>query len=420
MITAALCTIGDEILIGQIVDTNSSYIASQLNKIGVKVETIISIKDNESTIIDTLSSLCAKYDIVITTGGLGPTKDDITKEALFKLSGSLSFVESHEQLEIIKEFARKRGMPLLELNRLQASVPDKCKVIPNIKGTAPGMFFNIKNSDRSTLLFSLPGVPYEMEYLLQFVLQLIKKNLNLNEIYHKTIITFGIPESVLSNTIESWELNLPDYIKLAYLPNPLIGIRLRLSIYECEMDKAITEIENQILLLRKILGNAIYGEGDDNLEIVVTRLLQERGKTLSLAESCTGGQIASLLTKIPGVSKVFKGGLVAYNNDVKISKLKVSKETLLKYGAVSEKCAQEMSEGARRLFNSDYSVSVTGIAGPDGGSTDKPVGTAWISFSSENVTISKKVVSTGDRQRNIERVSAEALNFVRLQLIENK
>ncbi len=420
MIKAALCTIGDEILIGQIVDTNSAFISAQLNKIGVKVETIVSIKDDESVIIDEITKLCKKFDIVITTGGLGPTKDDITKNALYKLSESNSYIENTEQLEIVKDFARRRGMPLLDLNRLQASVPDKCVVIPNIKGTAPGMFFKIKNRVSSSLLFSLPGVPYEMEFLMKSVLKHIKDNLKLSEIYHKTIVTFGIPESVLSNMIENWELSLPSYMKLAYLPNPLIGIRLRLSIYGCDFEKATKEVENQLSKLKIILGNAVYGEGNDTLETVLYQLLLRNEKTLSLAESCTGGEIGSLLTKIPGVSKVFNGGIIAYSNKAKTSILGVNEMTLLNYGAVSEECSKEMSEGARKIFQSDFSISVTGIAGPDGGTDEKPVGTAWISISSDKYTVSKKVVSTGDRQRIIERVSAEALNFLRLQLIENQ
>ncbi len=422
MITSAVCTIGDEILIGQIIDTNSSFIASQLNLIGVKVEAMLSIKDDKSVIESELKHLSDQYDVIIVTGGLGPTKDDITKDALFKISKSNNYKESSEQLEIIKEFASKRGMELLEINKLQASVPENCSVIPNIKGTAPGMIFKILSDSeplKKSILYSLPGVPYEMEYLLPYVLKNIKEEFDLNEIYHKTIVTFGIPESVLSNKIEDWELNLPDYVKLAYLPNPLIGIRLRLSVYEMSQSYREIEINKQISKLKNILGDSIYGEDNDTLETVVIDLLKKQGATLSLAESCTGGQIGSLLTKIPGVSKVFIGGVISYSNDFKLTELGVNNETLLKHGAVSKECAEEMSNGVRTRTNSDYSISVTGIAGPDGGSDAKPVGTAWISVSTESKTISKKIVATGDRRRNIERFSAEALNLLRLQLIEN-
>lgn len=420
MIKAAICTIGDEILIGQIVDTNSAQIAHQLNKIGVKVVEIVSIADEESIILEKLNVLCKQYEIVITTGGLGPTKDDKTKSSLYILTNSNSYNEDSSQLEIIKSFTLKRGEEFLELNRLQASIPDNCNAIPNIKGTAPGIFSRISknNSDIDSLIFSLPGVPYEMDYLLPYVLEIIKSNFHLLDIYHKTVITFGIPESLLSNKIEKWENNLPSHIKLAYLPNPLIGIKLRLSIYGCDVNSAKDEVDNQIIPLKEILGDAIYGENNDTLEIVIRSMLLEKGKTLSIAESCTGGQISSLLTKLPGISKVFVGGIIAYSNNLKVIELGVSEETISKFGAVSEECSQEMAQGVRKITGSDFSLSVTGIAGPDGGSIDKPVGTAWISISYNKVTVSKKITSLGDRQRIIERVSAEALNFLRLQLMQ--
>jgi nicotinamide-nucleotide amidase len=421
MNTAAICTIGDEILIGQIVDTNTSYIARILNMMGIKVEVNLSIKDDKNTIISQISELCEKYDVIIVTGGLGPTKDDITKSALFELSGSKKYKENSEQLEIINAFAIKRGMPLLDINRMQASVPENCMALINEKGTAPGMFFKIerKYAPGCSLLFSMPGVPYEMEYIMQSIPSILEYELELEKIYHKTLTTFGLPESVLSNTIEEWELSLPHFVKLAYLPNPLSGIKLRLSVYGSEID-AYNIIHEEISKLKRILGNIIYGEDNDNLEKVVSGLLSSKKETLSVAESCTGGKISSLFTSIPGSSAIFKGAVIAYSNEIKIKILGVREETITKYGAVSEECAREMAEGICRVTGSSRSIAVTGIAGPDGGSDDKPVGTVWIAISDGIDTFAKKVVTTGDRLRNIERFSAEAINFLRLQLIENK
>lgn len=421
MNSAAICTIGDEILIGQIVDTNSSAISQALNRIGVKVETMVSIKDDRAEIIDNLRRLCDKYNVVIVTGGLGPTRDDITKDALRELSGSKSYIENEAQLEIVREFARRRGMELLDLNRLQASVPDSCTVLTNIKGTAPGMFFKIKSSNDfgESLLFSLPGVPYEMEYLLPKVINHLNESLKLEGIFHKTIMTFGIPESVLAKKIEHWELDLPEYIKLAYLPNPLTGIRLRLSVYGDKSVGCNKEIDERVRSLSDLLGEHIYGYEESTLQDEVFKLLKEKGKTLSIAESCTGGKILSLFTAIPGASDILRGGVVAYSNELKKDLLSVSDSTLVKYGAVSRECAAEMAKGVHEISKSDYSISVTGIAGPDGGSDEKPVGSVWIGFYDGVTNSERNFISTGDRIRNIERFSAEAINFLRLQLIDN-
>ncbi len=413
MIEACICTIGDEILIGQIVDTNSAFISKELNSIGIKINSIISIGDDHNQIISILRDLTDKFGIVIVTGGLGPTKDDITKKALAQLTGAKEFIFSQEQYSYIEEIFSKRGMAVSPLNRDQAMVPDSCRVIPNKKGTAPGMVFNINRGNKS-LLFSLPGVPYEMEYLLPSVIEVINNEFVLESIAHKTIATFGIPESTLSDFLNDWEDNLPKDIKLAYLPNPALGIRLRLSVYNGSREESSKRINLFAEELKSLLTTDIYyGEDSDTLESVVSKRLRESGKKITFAESCTGGRLTSLITSIPGSSQIFNGGIVCYSNDIKVSALGVKEETLKNHGAVSKECAQEMAEGAKNIFGSDYAVATTGIAGPTGGTNEKPVGTIWIAIAGPYKIHSIEARFFGDRERNIIRFSSEALNFVR-------
>lgn len=416
MIEACICTIGDEILIGQIVDTNSVLIAKELNKIGIKVNSIMSIGDEHDQIVTVLKDLTTKFSIVIVTGGLGPTKDDITKKALAQLTGASGFVFNQEQYNQIEEIFAQRGMAMTKLNRDQAMVPDSCKVILNRKGTAPGMVFKIGNTKKS-LLFSLPGVPYEMEYLLPSIIKVIENEFILEGISHKTIATYGMPESTLSEFLSDWEDNLPKDIKLAYLPNPALGIRLRLSVYNGNREESTKRINSFAEELKSLLTKELYyGEDTDTLESVVSQKLRKLGKKISVAESCTGGRISSLITSIPGSSDIYNGGVVSYNNDVKISVLGVNKKTIENYGAVSMQCAQEMAVGARKLFNSDFAIATTGIAGPTGGSKEKPIGTIWIAIAGPNKVISKEAHFFGDRERIIIRFSSEALNFIRKTL----
>lgn len=418
MIEACICTIGDEILIGQIVDTNSALISRELNSIGIKVNSIISIGDDHNQIISILNDLTDKFSIVIITGGLGPTKDDITKKALAELTGAAGFIFSTDQYKHIEEIFAKRGMPMTELNRNQAMVPDTCRVIPNKKGTAPGMVFTVNNKIKS-LLFSLPGVPFEMESLLPYVIEVIESEFVLESISHKTIATFGMPESTLSDFLNDWENNLPKDIKLAYLPNPALGIRLRLSVYNGSKEESAKRIDLYAKELKSILTKDLYyGEDFDTLESVVSQKLRESGKKITVAESCTGGHISSLITAIPGSSDVYNGGIVCYSNNIKISTLGVKEETLKNHGAVSMQCAQEMAEGARKLFKSDYAIATTGIAGPTGGSNEKPIGTIWIAVAGPNKTHSMEAHFFGDRERNIIRFSSEALNFARKILVK--
>ena len=420
MVTASVCTIGDEILIGQIVDTNSAKIAVALNSIGVKVEELVSTSDRENDIIRTLERCMQLTDIIIITGGLGPTKDDITKTTLAKLSGAKGFVKSEEQYKIIEQLLTARGVEMSDINQAQALVPDSCRVILNECGTAPCMEFEIERNNRKSLLFSLPGVPFEAEAALPKVLDSIENHFNLNKIFHKTICTFGIPESTLSKQIEQWEDSLPSNIHLAYLPNPLLGVRLRLSIYGVEQAEGERLLEIESKKLRDLLGNAIYGEGEDSLQAALGRILMERGATISTAESCTGGMIASLITSVPGSSKYFYGGIVSYDNSIKINTLNVSKETINTYGAVSKECVEEMAKGVKNLMKTTYAIATSGIAGPDGGTPEKPVGSVWVAVAGDNFISTKEFRFRGSRKLNIDRFSSNAINFMRSEIEKNK
>lgn len=419
MTTASICTIGDEILIGQIVDTNSSHISQALNSLGIKVSRMVSIGDDHAAIISSLEEELRRNDIVIVTGGLGPTKDDITKAALAQLSGTSRYKTDERQLEIIRNILSSRGLDVLDINRAQADVPDTCTVIPNRLGTAPIMAFHF-DQDRfghKATLYSLPGVPFEAIGALNDVFDDIKANHSISDIYHKTVMTFGIAESSLSKMIEEWEDSLPDDIHLAYLPNPLTGVRLRLSIYGGEKETEEARIEAELAKLRPILGAALYSFTDDTLENYIGSILKTAGKTVSAAESCTGGTIAALLTSVAGSSEYFLGSVTSYANSVKTGVLGVDPEIIASHGAVSSECVAAMAEGVRKLTGSDYSVATSGIAGPGGGSEEKPVGTVWIGVSSHMGTETFRMVFKGDRKRNIERFAANALNKLREKLV---
>lgn len=419
MTRASICTIGDEILIGQIVDTNSSHISQRLNAAGIQVTRMLSIGDSRSEIIESLTNELRTNNIVIVTGGLGPTKDDITKAALAELSGSESYKTDERQLDIIHRILSSRGLDVLDINLAQASVPETCEVIPNKLGTAPIMAFHFpaERFGHKASLYSLPGVPYEAIGALDDVMADISINYSLSSIYHKTVMTFGLAESALSKMIEEWEDALPDDIHLAYLPNPLTGVRLRLSIYGGSRDEEEARIMAEIAGLRAILGDYIYSEEDDRLEDCVGRLLKDNNMTLSTAESCTGGNIAALITSVPGSSNYFTGSVVSYANSVKTGVLGVPEEIISQYGAVSRECVAAMAEGVRKVTKSDYSVATSGIAGPGGGSEEKPVGTVWIGVASDKGTETYRLTFKGDRKRNIERFTAYALNFLRIKLV---
>ena len=419
MTTASICTIGDEILIGQIVDTNSSHISQSLNLLGVKVNRMTSIGDDHDTIVNSLAEELKDNDVVIVTGGLGPTKDDITKAALACLAGSSEYKTDERQLEIIRKILSSRGLDILDINIAQASVPQACEVIPNRLGTAPIMVlrFPEERFGHKATLYSLPGVPFEALGALPEVMEDIRIHNSLSDIYHHTVMTYGIAESALAKMIEEWEDALPSDMHLAYLPNALTGVRLRLSIYGGIKEEQEARIEAELAKLKPILGSALYSFQEDTLEGCIGRMLAENGKTLSAAESCTGGTISALLTSVPGSSAYYLGSVTSYANEIKMNVLGVPEEIIAKYGAVSSECVAAMAEGVRKLTGSDYSVATSGIAGPGGGSEEKPVGLVWIGVSSEKGTETFKMVFRNDRKRNIERFASSALNKLREKLV---
>jgi nicotinamide-nucleotide amidase len=418
MTSASICTIGDEILIGQVVDTNSSHISRTLNSLGIKVTRMLSIGDDHDTIVKGLEGELQTNDIVIVTGGLGPTKDDITKQALAELSGSRQYRTDERQLEIVHRILSSRGLDVLDINIAQASVPDTCEVIPNRLGTAPIMVFRfpVDRFGHKATLYSLPGVPFEALGALEDVSEDIRNHYPISDIYHKTVMTFGIAESALSKMLDEWEDALPSDMHLAYLPDALTGVRLRLSIYGGAKEEQESRIESEMVRLKEILGDAIYSDQDDRLEKCIGRMLADKGKTVSAAESCTGGLISSLFTSVPGSSDYYLGSVTSYANSVKTGVLGVPAEIIEKYGAVSEECVREMAEGVRRITGSDFSVATSGIAGPGGGSETKPVGLVCIGVSSQMGTETFRMVFKGDRKRNIDRFTANALNLLRKKI----
>jgi len=375
-----------------------------------------SIGDDRARILSELGNCLDHTDIVIVTGGLGPTKDDITKDALRELSGAKGYKHSPEQMAHIERILGTRGIPLIDTNRAQALVPDTCTVIPNKLGTAPCMAFYGLGKHHTAALYSLPGVPFEALGLLPDVMADIRQHFELEEITHHTVVTFGIPESTLAKQIEPWEDALPANIHLAYLPNPTLGVRLRLTQFggKADFTPYITE-------LQQMLGDAIYGEGDDTLQSVIGDKLRAAGKTLALAESCTGGHLSELITSVAGCSDYYKGSVTSYSNEVKMKVLGVRPETLAQFGAVSEPCVREMASGVLRALDTDYAVATSGIAGPGGGSPEKPVGTAWLAAAKKlpdgSVRVATQCVHfASSRAVNIERFASYALDLLRRNL----
>lgn len=412
---ASICTIGDEILIGQIIDTNSSHISQALNSIGIQVGSMVSIGDSHEQIIAVLERELGENEIVIVTGGLGPTKDDITKKALAHLSGSTSYKTDERQLEIVHRILSARGLDVLDINLAQASVPDTCEVIPNKLGTAPVMVFRFPKErfGHPATLYSLPGVPHEAIGALPEILEDISRHYTTSDIYHRSVMTFGIAESALAKLIEEWEENLPENMHLAYLPNLITGVKLRLSIYGGVREEQERLITKQLEKLKAILGDSLYSLEEDSLQEHIGKMLSRHGKTVSCAESCTGGLISSLFTSVPGSSEYFLGSVTSYANSVKQNVLGVPASIISSHGAVSSECVAAMAEGVRRITGSDFSVATSGIAGPGGGSEEKPVGLVWIGVSSQMGTETFRMVFKGDRKRNIERFAANALDKLR-------
>lgn len=420
MVKASICTIGDEILIGQIVDTNSSEITRALGEIGVRCTRMLSIGDDSDEIISNLENELKINDIVVVTGGLGPTKDDITKPALARLSGASGMVLHKAQEAKIVEILSSRGLDVLDINKAQALVPNTCEVIVNQKGTAPIMVFRFpaERFGHKAVLYSLPGVPFEAIGALPDILDDIRTHFELASISHKTVMTFGMAESALSKLIEPWEDALPEDMHLAYLPNPLTGVRLRLSIYGGDKESHKARLEARIDGLKAILGNIIYSEEDDTLQHAIGVLLKRYNKTMAAAESCTGGLISHLMTSVPGASEYYLGSVTSYANEVKENVLGVPAGIIDTFDPVSKECVEKMAEGARRITGADYAVATSGLAGPGGGCAERPVGLVWIGISSEKGTKTYSKIYKNDRKRNIERFAAVALDLLRQTIIE--
>ncbi|HVG11831.1 MAG TPA: CinA family nicotinamide mononucleotide deamidase-related protein [Flavisolibacter sp.] len=413
-VNAVIITIGDELLIGQTVDTNSAFIGRELNKVGVWIKRRVAIGDTREEILSALEEQKGKAEIVIITGGLGPTADDITKPALCAFFDSRLVRDEGVEKHVAAIFARS-NRAVTERNRQQADVPHNCTVLHNERGTAPGMWF-----DREGIVYvSLPGVPVEMMGLIETeVVPRLQKRFTLPAIIHKTVITFGLAESALADVLQSFEAKLPDHIKLAYLPNNRM-VKLRLTGRGADEKILEDEVDKQFGVIKKVVAEWLVATEDLTLAEIVGKLLDEQKKFLATAESCTGGYIAHLLTSRSGSSSSFKGSVVSYANDVKEDALGVQHKTLVTYGAVSEETVVEMVKGALSLMKVDYALATSGIMGPTGGTKEKPVGTVWIGVGNNNRVEVKKHFVHMDRKRNIEMTASIALNMLRQFLVAN-
>lgn len=411
---AELITIGDELLIGQTVDTNGSWMGEQLNLLGIKVSQISSIRDDRSHILSSLDIAINRSQLVLITGGLGPTNDDITKNTLCEYFDSTLTVNT-QVLEKITAYFSSRNLKMLQVNSDQALLPDNCEVLHNSRGTASGMWFE-KNK---VIFIALPGVPYEMKGIfLDAIVPKLKDKKLVSNVVNKTVKTQGIGESFLAEIIKDWEDEINrSGLKLAYLPSPGI-VKLRISAFGGDEKILSQRIEYFIAQLKELIPDYIYGYEKDKIEEVVGNLLRKRKSTLSLAESCTGGNIAHMITGISGSSDYYKGSIVAYSNELKESFLNVDPNSIISHGAVSKQVVEQMALGANKQFNTDYSIASSGIAGPNGGSDEKPVGTVWIAVANKNRVISKKLTLGDNRERNILISSLSALNMLRLMLIK--
>ncbi len=418
-IYASIITIGDELLIGQVIDTNSAWIAQELNKAGIFVKRRVAVGDNENDIRIALDEESQHVDIILITGGLGPTSDDITKPLLCKYFNGKMIVNEDALQNVKYLFEKVFKRPVTEVNLKQAEVPDVCTVIQNKRGTAPGMWFVQRTSDgekKGKIFVSMPGVPNEMQGMMKTVIEKLKSRFELPVIVHKTLLTAGIGESMLAEQIKDFESALPSNIKLAYLPNYGM-VRLRLTTSGYEKGIIEREIETQFETLKFLAKEYLVTDEDEPMEKVIGKLLSARNETMSTAESCTGGYIAHLITSIPGSSKYFKGSVVSYDNEVKENVLNVSDETLQTFGAVSKETVKEMLKGALDVLKTNYAIAVSGIMGPDGGSAEKPVGIVWIAVGSKSFDKlrieTQKLNLRFDRMRNIQITSMNALNLLR-------
>lgn len=414
---AEIITIGDEILIGQIVDTNSAFIAKEFNKIGVEIFQITSVHDDKQHILQSLKDAESRADMVIITGGLGPTKDDITKQTLCEYFGDILIQDDTVLAHVEELFANHiTNAPISDLNRKQALVPSKAAVLMNRFGTAPGMWFEKNNK----VFVSLPGVPYEMKALIENeVIPRVLTHFKRPFILHKTVLTYGLGESALAERIADWEDNLPQFVKLAYLPN-LGKVRLRLSAKGDSSEAIAQEVSRQIALLMPLISDIYVGiEEEEEIEQIIAKLLTQKGKTLSLAESCTGGKLASKFTTHPGASKYFKGGIVSYATAVKEEVLKIPPQLIAQHSVVSGEVAQSMATQAQKIFQSDYAISTTGNAGPDKGDSDAEVGTVFIALATPTGVVSEKFEFGKNRDRVLGKAVNKALELFFKEISKN-
>ena len=410
---ADIITIGDELLIGQVIDTNSAWMGRELNKIGLSVHRITSISDKEEEILSAMKEAIERSPIVLITGGLGPTRDDITKAALCRFFET-KLVFNKEVYADIERMLKGRVKNINQLNHDQAMVPEKCTLIRNPVGTAPIMWFQHAKG----IVVSMPGVPLEMKHAMSHqIVPRLSELFQTGVVRHKTLHVFNIPEAVLAEMLSDWEDGVPSYIKVAYLPSPG-KIRLRLSGRGEDADKIDKAIENAIQALYPLIGDHIFGLDDQTPQEELLRMLIERNQTLAFAESCSGGYMAHLITAIPGASAAFKGSIVAYDNDVKCEQLGVDQAAIEKHGAVSRQVVEQMALGACKVLNTHYAIASSGIAGPTGGSADKPVGTVWLAWAGQGKVISRQFNFGQNRDRTIIR-TAEAGIIVLKQLLES-
>jgi len=411
-VKAQIITIGDELLIGQTIDTNSAWIGAELSKAGFDVQRILSIHDRRDDIIDALTDSSGKADVVLITGGLGPTSDDITKQTLCEFFNT-ELIVNREVLEMITRMMSRRNYPMNDNNLRQAEVPASCIVLKNATGTAPGMLFE----KDGTIFISMPGVPHEMKHIMsQHVIPELNKRFTSQIIIHRNIMTYGTFEAKLAETLTRFESELPSSIKLAYLPSAGI-IKLRLTGTGSDYTSLNELLDSHVKKLSSIIPELIYADEELSLEDVIGSLLTEKKQTLCTAESCTGGTIAHLITSIPGSSAYYKGSVIAYANQIKTDILNVDRLVLETEGAVSESVVRTMAGNCRKLLGTDYAVAISGIAGPAGGSDAKPVGTVWIAVASDKGIIAEKKVFGNDRNTNIKRFSLAALDMLRKQII---
>ncbi len=412
-----IINIGDELLIGQVINTNAAWMAEQLNLNGFRVHQFTVISDSRVHILQALAEAEARAEIVLISGGIGPTKDDITKHTLCEFFNTRLVFNQEAYCDVEAMFAR-RGYAVTELNRQQAELPEGCTGLPNALGTARGMWFEKdRQAGGKTIFVSMPGVPFEMKSMMtQQVIPRLKQLYHTPFIYHKTILTQGIGESFLAEQIADWENKLPENIKLAYLPQPGI-VRLRLTGMGNGEQILHQQVDAEVIKLESLIAEYIFGYDDETLEAIIGKILKEKNAMLATAESCTGGYLAHLITGVPGSSAWYKGSVVAYSNEVKEKILGVQSESILKFGAVSKQVVTEMAISLQNRFKADYVIATSGIAGPDGGTPEKPVGTTWIAIASPDEVFAMHYLFGDSRDRNIRRTALQALNLLRKKLM---